>query len=65
MMTQSQRREAALMASVYPTLLVLSSLAFDYARDLSVDTAWYLYVLGWLVLFINGFFRERRKVIKN
>lgn len=64
MMNQQMRRNAALMASVYPTILVLVSIAYDFARDLEINTSFWLYAAGWLVLFVNGFYRERRQALR-
>lgn len=64
MMTQAMRKRAAFVASVYPTTLVLVSVAFDWARDLEINTSGWLYLLGWLVLFVNGFYRERRQMLR-
>lgn len=64
MMTQAMRRRAVFLALVYPTILVISSVALDWAEDLDITTSGWLYILGWLVLFINGFYRERRKILR-
>lgn len=63
-MTSQMRRDAALMASVYPTILVVTSVMLDFVKDLKINTSPWLYVLGWLVLFVNGFFRERRQALR-
>jgi hypothetical protein len=64
MMTQAMRRRAVFLASVYPTILVLVSVALDWAEDLEITTSGWLYLLGWLVLFVNGFYRERRQMLR-
>ena len=63
-MTSQMRRDAALMASVYPTILVAASVMLDFMKDLKINTSPWLYALGWLVLFVNGFFRERRQALR-
>ena len=63
-MTSQMRRNAALMASVYPTILVFVSIALDFMEDFEINTSGWSYSLGWLVLFVNGFFRERRQALR-
>lgn len=64
MMTQKMRVEALVTALVNPTVSICTFFAFDWARDLRIDVGLWVYVLGWLVLFVNSFYRERRKALR-
>lgn len=64
MITQKERVEIFINALVNPTVSICAYLGFDLARDLKIDTALWLYVMGWFVLFVNAFYRERRKALR-
>lgn len=64
MMTQRMRREAALTALLYPTLLVSIWLMFAFARDEFERVVWWHYVIAWLLLYVVRFYSERRKLLK-
>lgn len=64
MMTQQMRINAALMAAVYPTLLLIVWIMFDFLRDLEVSAPWWFYAFAWVVLFVRDFYRERRKALR-
>lgn len=63
MITQIERREAAVKALIYPTLYVLVFISLDFARDNEISTSIWLYIAAWIVLFVRDFFRERRKML--
>lgn len=64
MMNQKMRVNAFMTALVRPTISLCVFLGYDWARDLKIDTAPWLYVLGWLVLFLNAFYRARHEALR-
>lgn len=63
MMTEEMRKKAFGFAFLHATLFIVVSLGIDFMRDLKIDAPIWMYFAGWFVLFLNGFFSERRKAL--